>query len=184
MCIHVFLSPFVFTVGTSSNFQEFSKIKSFIGTEILVHPLQFRRPVRAGNVLCVGLVLSRMIPCELPQSRQAKKQQLRLRVESCTALPMFTFSDKIIFCCGISSYLLLFRRNGWCEVAYEVDNGHMKDNLANIYWLSYKYSRSMCLWWLKRNLFSLEENPQDNKSVLFINLRLSFKHVLTWHFPC
>ena len=70
MCIHVFLSPFVFSVGTSSNFQEFSKIQSLIGTEILVLPLQFRRPVRAGYVLCMGLALSRMIPCELPQSWQ------------------------------------------------------------------------------------------------------------------
>ena len=68
-----------------------------IGTEFRVLPFQIRTPARAGNVLYIDLALSSVIPAELPQPWQVKKKkQQMLRVELCTAFPMFAFSDMFI----------------------------------------------------------------------------------------
>lgn len=92
ICVLIFFSPLVFTVCQSKTSQEFSEIQSLIGTEMLVLPLQIRRPICAGNVLCMELSLSSMLPCELPQSWQLKKTTITTNVARGTV-------DSIIHVC-------------------------------------------------------------------------------------
>ena len=94
------------------------EIHSLIGTETLVLHLQIRRPVCAGNVLCMELGLSSMLLWELPQSWQLKKTKT-------TNLARGTV-DSIIHVCllrNVSSLLWYYlstvvSKEKICEVAY------------------------------------------------------------------